>query len=198
MASDDNKNLDISLDNIGEEDSSPSSSFDSLLKTHPHNMGNVATISPKPTLVREPAPTVVEDTSDFMKEQGSLLDLCSSISSDVSHLGLEEVSAHTIEYVDNNNKSVLLINKHLLTMGKKPIPVIAPGLAPHYLETIPLSEAKQGTVLLYTVDGENASLGILMSKNSTDEVTSYKTLTTDQDKVVVIHLTEDQVRITMR
>lgn len=167
-------------------------------KVHPSNMGNVMTDNPQPVLAREPDP--IDDNTPLLSSsvQESLLDICSSISATVDHLGLEEVARHTIEYVDNNNKSVLLVNKHLLSIGKTPIPVIAPGLAPHYLTEESISEAKQGSVLLFTMDGENASLGILMSTREVEGESLYKTLTTEGDIVVVIHLKPEQVKLSMR
>lgn len=133
----------------------------------------------------------------------TLIELCSSIHSNVEHLDLDDVRRTTITHVDNNNRSVLLINKYLISIGKKVIPVIAPGLSTHYLEQVNIKDICQGDIILYSDENDLASLGILMNANTNnileDHISSkYKILTTSLDEVVVINISYQDIKSIMR
>lgn len=136
----------------------------------------------------------VEQQLDAMGQHSKsevLIELCSFTHSEVEDLGLDDIKKHTITYVDNNNKSVLLINKYLMSLGRLPIPVIVPSLAPQFLDDISQLDrpAQQGDILLFADDTGSASLGIIVSSAKVSNH-SMRVLTTSGDDITTVTFTE--------
>ena len=136
---------------------------------------------------------VAEDlfSSDIVTQ--SLLNIACSMSTDVDSLGLNKVKERTITYVDNENKDVLLINKHLLSIGEPLIPVIVPGLAVKFLQEAD-KPSKQGNIVLYEGDDGGAKLGILMSFYEGEDSDTAKVITTDSGMVVASFVPHERIK----
>jgi len=153
------------------------SSFDSIIEIE--DSEKVSPIKPKLDDVNK--------TSEELKQVSvstALIEMSASIKSSVDTLGLDEVRQHTITYVDNDNRSVLLVNKYLMVTGRDPLPIIAPALMSYHLSVIEDDDLpKQGDIVLFELDGF-AQVGILMSSDASEQ--ELKILTTLGEEVAVL------------
>lgn len=179
------KELEIKID---AEETTIKSAFD-----FPEDKEVRTKIDPKPSLPLE------KKTKEVCPIPSSLLiELCGSINSDVNHLGLEQVKEQTITYVDNDNKSVLLVNKYLIDSGRQAIPIIAPAITVNFLYHIDLESMQQGDIILYAEEDNTANLGILISVGYAKDNQDYKILTTSGDTVIVKKILSDSINKVMR
>lgn len=172
------------------------SSFDDLLldvkdKKAPPPLDNDYTGLDVSEVEVQSAPKIDQAPSEVIVE------LCGSMLADVSTVGLDDVLKSTITYVDNDNKSVLLVNKYLMSIAKPPIPIIAPGLAPKFLQDVTQMDVLVGDIVLYENE-DGANLGILIAplhKNPTPEA---KVLTTQGATIQMSVVPLDNVHSFMR